>query len=56
MARREWLTIVLMLPFVVTLPLLVPHDAPVWGRAIVAGCYTLLGSLLARFVAVRLTR
>ena len=56
MARRDWLTIVLMLPFVASLPFLIPHDAPALGRAIVAGCYTLFGSLVARFVAGRLAR
>jgi hypothetical protein len=56
MDRRDWLTVVLMLPFVASLPYLLPPPEAGWGRVAVAVGYTLMGSLVARFVAGRLSR
>ena len=56
MARRDWLQIILMLPFVATTPLLVPQHAPDLGRAIVVAAYFIVGTLVSSFVARRLTR
>ena len=56
MSRRDVLTFLLMLPFVASLPFLLPPPEAVWGRAVIAAGYTLVGGLTARFVATRLTR
>jgi len=56
MSRRDLLTFLLMLPFVASLPFLLPPPEAPWGRAVVAAAYTLVGALVARFVATRLTR
>jgi hypothetical protein len=55
MDRRDWLTLLLMLPFAASLPYLLPPPEAGWGRAAVAAAYTLLGALVARFVANRLS-
>ena len=56
MERRDWLTLVLMLPFVASLPYLLPPPEAGWGRAAVAAAYMLVGALVARLVAGRLSR
>jgi hypothetical protein len=56
MNRRDLLTFLLALPFVATLPYLLPPPEAGWIRAVVAAAYILAGGLVARFVAVRLTR
>ena len=50
------LTLLLMVPFVASLPYLLPPPEAGWGRAAVAVAYTLVGALVARFVAGRLSR
>ncbi|MDQ2674440.1 MAG: hypothetical protein M3Y40_07265 [Chloroflexota bacterium] len=56
MDRRDWLTFLLMLPFVASLPYVLPPPDPLWARFAVAVGYTLLGGFVARFVAGRLSR
>jgi len=56
MQRRDVLTLLLMLPFVASLPYVRPPPEAGWGRFAVAAAYTLVGGLIARFVASRLSR
>lgn len=56
MDQRDLLTFLLSLPFVATLPYLLPPPDADWGRAVVAAAYTLLGLLVARLAATRRTR
>lgn len=53
--RREWLTFLLVLPFVASTPYLLPAG-PLWARLVVSGTYLVIGLIVVRFVAVRLTR
>lgn len=53
--RRDALTFILVLPFVATMPYLLPADAAAPVRFIVALGYLLIGGALARLVATRLT-
>lgn len=56
MNRRNLATFLLALPFVASLPYLLPPAEAGWIRAVVAAAWTLAGGLIARFVALRLTR
>ena len=56
MERRDVLTMILALPFVASMPYLLPADAAAPIRLGIAALYLAIGTVVARYAATRLTR